>query len=305
LQKAIDYFRRAINVDADHYLSYVGLADCYYRLSNIYLPPAEAVPKARSAVLKALAINEHGAEARALLALIRTFYDHDWPAAEDEFLRAIELAPNSPLPHRRYGWALGMIGRFNQGISEIDRALVLEPRSPVSQVGSGIVHYLARDYDEAITRAKRALDLEPEFFPARVLLGMVLFQQDRFTEGLSEVKKAASLASVPWTLGYLGYGYGISGKRREALGVLTRLQRTPRQIYVSPFVITLVLKGVGHSAEALRSLLKTYKDRNELIGFALGSPELDDLRSDPRFAMMLQRSNFPATHPAFIGARIQ
>src|SRR5262249_34587405 len=103
LQKAIDYFRRAINVDADHYLSYVGLADCYYRISNIYLPPAEAVPKARSAVLKALAINEHGAEARALLALIRTFYDHDWPAAESEFQRAIELAPNSPLSHRRYG----------------------------------------------------------------------------------------------------------------------------------------------------------------------------------------------------------
>jgi tetratricopeptide (TPR) repeat protein len=195
-----------------------------------------------------------------------------------------------------------MIGRFKQGISEIDRALALEPQSPDVQIGCGIIHYLARDYDEAISRAKLALDLEPEFFPARVLLGMGLFQQDRFNDGLAEFKKAASLASVPWTLGYLGYGYGTCGRRREALAILTRLQRIARQIYVSPFATTLVLKGVGHSARALRSLLNTYKDRNEMIGFALGSPELDDLRSDPRFAIMLRQSNFPPTHPARITA---
>ena len=298
LRKGIDYFTRALSIDPNHSRSYVGLADCFYRLSNICVPPRKAMPKARESVLKALEIDQKSAEAHVLLGLIRMFYEFDWPAAEDEFQKGLKLAPNTALTHKRYGWALGMIGRFDQGVMEIDRALDLEPQSTELHVGSGIVHYLARHYDVAIARAKLALDSEPEFFPARVLLGLALFQQNRQIEGLAELERAASLASVPWTLGYLGYAYGMLGKRRQALVIMGRLRRLARQIYVSPFAVTLVHKSLGDREQALTSLLRTYKDRNEMIGFALSSPELDDLRSDIRFAAMLRRADLSPTHPA-------
>jgi DNA-binding winged helix-turn-helix (wHTH) protein/Tfp pilus assembly protein PilF len=301
LRKGIDYFRRALSIDPSHSQSYVGLADCYYRLSNICLPPRKAMPKAKAAVLKALEIDRESAEAHALLGLIRMFYDFDWPAAEDQFQKGLRLAPHIALTHKRYGWALGMIGRFDQGITEIDRALDLEPQSTELHVGSGILHYLARHYDVAIARAKLALDSEPEFFPARVLLGLALFQRNRQIEGVAELERAASLASVPWTLGYLGYAYGMSGERRQALMILGRLRRIARQIYVSPFAVTLVQKGLGHRKQALTSLLRTYRDRNEMVGLALSSPELDDLRSDNRFTAMLLRADLSPTHPARVG----
>lgn len=298
LQKGIDYFRRAIRIDPNHSMSHVGLADCFYRLSNICLPPRKAIPTAKSSVLRALEIDQKSAEAHALLGLINLFYDLDWPVAQHQFQEAIAWGPNTALTHKRYGWALGMIGRFDEGITEIDRALDLEPESTELHVGSGLVHYLARHYDVAIARAKLALDNEPEFFPARVLLGIALFQQNRQVEGLLELERAASLAKVPWTLGYLGYAYGMSGRRRQALATLGRLRRTARRVYVSPFAMTLVQKGVGARDLALRSLLRSYKDRTEMLGFALGSPELDDLRSDVRFVTSLQRCKFGPHHPA-------
>jgi serine/threonine-protein kinase len=301
LNKGITYFQRALSIDPNHSKSHVGLADCFYRLSNICLPPRKAMPKAKASVLKALEIDQKSAEACALLGLIRMFYDLDWPAAEDQFQRALKLAPHSSLIHKRYGWALGMIGRFDQGIAEINRALDLEPQSTELHVGSGIVHYLARHYDVAIACAKLALDSEPEFFPARVLLGVALFQQNRQAEGLDELERAAALASIPWTLGYLGYAYGMSGKRRKAVAILGRLRRIASQIYVSPFAVTLLHKGLGHREQALSSLLRTYKDRNEMIGFAVRSPELDDLRADTRFTGMLLRTDLSPTHPARIG----
>src|SRR6185503_7712358 len=67
LRKAIEYFTQAIEIDPTYALAYAGLADSYYRLSNIYAPTTEAMPKAKAAALKALEIDEGLAEAHAAL----------------------------------------------------------------------------------------------------------------------------------------------------------------------------------------------------------------------------------------------
>jgi len=94
LRKAIDYFSQAIEIDPTYALAYAGIADSYYRLSNVYAPNAEAMPKAKAAALKALEIDETLAEAHAALGLINMSYDWNWRAAETEFMRAVELNPN-------------------------------------------------------------------------------------------------------------------------------------------------------------------------------------------------------------------
>jgi serine/threonine-protein kinase len=297
LNKAIKYFRQAIKLYPDHALSYAGLADCYYRLSNILLAPRKAVPKAKAALTVALKINDTLGEAHALLALIRLFYDRDWPAAENEFERAIELAPDSAFPCKRYGWALGMLGRFDEAIPKINRALHLEPRSAEVLVGLGIVLHLARRHDAAIAQAHLALDMEPDFFAAHVLLGIAQLQQSRLTEAVAALQKAASLASIPWTLGYLGYAYGVSGKPRQALKILTGLEKRSEQAYLSPYALALIHTGLGHKEQALQSLVKTFEDRNEMFGFVKASPEFDDLRSEEGFEALLQRSKLTATAP--------
>src|SRR5205807_881157 len=103
------------------------------------------------------------------LGLIAMFHDRDWPEAENQFNKAIQLAPDSASSHQRLGLALGLVGRFDEGISEMSRAVNLEPQSPGIRVGLGTVFHLARRYDAAISQAQKALDIEPEFFPAHVV----------------------------------------------------------------------------------------------------------------------------------------
>ncbi len=290
LKEGIQQFSQAIKIDPDYALPYTGLADCYYRLSNIHLPPRKAMRKAKTAVMKALKRDETLAEAHALLGLIRMFYDRDWPTAKTEFKRAIKLGPRSALAHKRYGWILGMLGQFDESIKEMNHALDLEPRSPDLHAGLGIILHLARRYDAAIAQAQLALDIEPEFFPAHVLLGIAHVQQNRLTEGVAELEKAASLADVPWTLGYLGYAYGVSGQRRQALMVLAELENRSAGACISSYAMALVHTGLGHKEQALQSLVKTFEDRNEMSGFVKTSPEFDGLRQDQRFAAMMTRS---------------
>lgn len=194
LNKGIDHFRLAIKVDSDYALAYAGLTDCYYRLSSIHLPPRTASPKSAAAVIKALQTDDAVAEAHTLLGLIRIFYDHDWPVAENEFTKAIELAPDSPLAYYRYGWALGMLGRFEEAIMQITRALELEPQSSEGRVGLGILLHLEGRYSAAVAQAHLALSIQPEFFPAHVLLGITHLQQSRIAEAAAELQKAATLA---------------------------------------------------------------------------------------------------------------
>ncbi len=279
LNKAIDYFRRAIRIDPDYCLAYTGLADCYYRLANINLPPAKVMSKAKAAVIKALRMDDTIAESHTLLGLIRIFYDRDWPAAEGEFKRAIELDPESPLPYKRYGWALGLTGRFDEGIRELNKALDLDPRSPDILTGLGIILHLARRYDEASAQAQMALDTEPEFFPARVLLGMAHIQQGRLTKAVKELERATSFTDVPWALGYLGHAYGVSGRQRQALRVLSELEKRAERIYVSSYALALIYAGLGRKERALELIMKTCEERNEMVGFAMNSPEFDSLRS--------------------------
>jgi DNA-binding winged helix-turn-helix (wHTH) protein/Flp pilus assembly protein TadD len=294
LLKGINHFRAATKIDPNFALAFSGLADCYYRLSNIYLHPNEAMPKARSASMNALGLDKTLGETHALLGLIRTFYERDWRAAETEFKRSIELAVDCALVHNRYGWALGMLGHFDAAIAEMKEALRLAPFSSELHVGFGIILHLARLEDLAIGEAHLALDIEPDFYAAHTLLGMAYAQQRRLGEAVTELQEAASLAHVSWTLGYLGYACGISGQRQRAFDLLFELAQRSRQNYVSPYTLALIHAGLGDKEQALLCLENAYEDRNEMFGFVKTSPEFDGLRAEERFTNLLRRNTFSA-----------
>lgn len=290
LNQSVDYFWRDLKINPDHALTHP--AESYDGLSDVYLPPGNALSKAIAVVTNPVQTDEALAQAHTLLGLIRTFYDHDWPLAENDFKRAIELAPGSALPYKRYGLALGMLGRFDEAIARLSRALASEPRSPEMHVGLGIVLYLARRFDAAIAQAQIALDLKPKFYPAQVLLGIAYLQQSRLAEAVTELQKLSLPANVAVTAGYAGDTYDDSGERRQALKILTGLEKRAERSYVSPYALALIHAGLDHREEALRLLHRTCEDQTALMGFINLAAEFDGLRSDQTFSALLTENKF-------------
>jgi tetratricopeptide (TPR) repeat protein len=99
MQKAIDLFQHALAIDPSYAAPYLGLAECYSMASGRFYPPDEMMPKARSAVLKAISIDELLGGAHATLAYIRSVYEYDRAEAEKGFRRAIELEPSNAELH--------------------------------------------------------------------------------------------------------------------------------------------------------------------------------------------------------------
>ena len=105
------------------------------------------------------------------------------------------------------------------------------------------------------------------------------------------LEKAASLSGRVGGA-WLGYFYGVSGRRREALAILAMLEERSRKQYVSPQHFAVVHLGLGQKDEGVRVLEKAYEERAfEILGFS--GRLFDRLRDDPRFQDLLRRMRLP------------
>jgi len=191
LKKSIDYFQQAIDKDPGYALPYAALADAYVSLGGswIYLSPSDSLPKAKSAAMKALELDDGVAEAHAALAYVLFYADFDWAGAEREFKRANELNPNSAISHNRYSECLKTRQRFAESMAEAQKAQDLDPLSPeiVSQLGA--VFYFTRRYDEAIAQYQKALELNPNVAIIRTALAAAYAMKHLYGEALAEFDK--------------------------------------------------------------------------------------------------------------------
>src|SRR5213596_3190397 len=289
VQQALAYFQQALAHDSNYALAYAGIADVYQSLTaSTYLRPREGMPKARAAVLKALALEPTLADAHASLGDQLCVYDWDALAAERELRRAIELNPSLANAHYFYSHCLAAQRRSEEALAEARRAHELDPLNPEVATGLPWALYAARRYDEAIAGQQKSLDLEPGFAQAHMLLALSLAGKGRYAEALAEARKMAALAGdAPSFVGILGYVAGRAGERAEAQHILTELERRPPGN--TAFAIALVHLGLGNNDQALRWLQTAYQERSEWLVFFTPAPLFDLLRSDPRFRALMRK----------------
>jgi TolB-like protein/Tfp pilus assembly protein PilF len=291
--RGIEYFRQAIKMDANFALAYAGLADCYSLLNSYgVLPPRESAPLIKAATMQALQIDEDLAEAHASLGHVKMMHDWDWPGAEWEFKRAIELNPNYATAHHWYALYLRAMGQFEESLDELRQAQHLDPLSLIINTVLGAHFYYARQYDKAIEQCRETLELNPNFHVAYAVIGEAYTQKGMYQEAITELQKVRKLSSDPEGLSLLGHTYAVAGQRSKARKALNQLKQLSRQRYIKPAFIALIYLGLAEQEQALSWLERAYRDRNELMLMLKVDPRLDIIRANPRFTKLLRRVGF-------------
>jgi DNA-binding winged helix-turn-helix (wHTH) protein/TolB-like protein/Flp pilus assembly protein TadD len=290
-QKAIDYFRQAINKDSLYAVAYAGLAEAY-TLSSYYssVLPREAFPKAKAAAERALEIDGTLAEAWSTLAYVKFIYDWDFEGSDRDFRRTFELNPNYATARFWHGECLIYRGRFEEGIEEIDRAHQLDPLSAVFSAHLGWAYHIARQHDRAIKQLQETLEMDPDFAMTYFYLGMAYEEKRMFEESIAAYKKSIELSGeFPGTTG-LAHVYAISGRRGEAQQILEKLEQQARDGKpIRPTTFAIIYAALNDREKALESLEKGYGERYEVLLYLKVQPYFDNLRSEPRFVDLLQR----------------
>lgn len=300
-RRAIEYFHQAIEKDPGYALAYVGLADSY--LLSELLPARERYPKAKSAAQKALEIDDTLGEAHASLAAIKNWYDWDWPGAEIEFRRAVELSPNYATAHHWYGEFLANLGRFDESVAEYQRALEIDPLSLAISSDLGMVYYHARQYDRAVEHLKKVIEMDPNYVRSHFYLAQVYEEKGMFEEALAEWERGnllegdslTELAKGKTAIRNALRSSGARGYWRMRLDIVKEEAGSGKHVYFAGNSTNLAIlhARVGERDRAFEWYEKVYEDREPSLLWLKVAPDCDSLRSDPRFNELLRHVNFP------------
>lgn len=291
LKKGSLYFELALLEDPNYALAYSGLADTYNLLGFYgHVSPTEAASKARSAALKALEVGPGLAEAHASLGFARFIYDWDWGGAEKDFQAALQLNGRY-LPARNwYARLLSAVGKHEAAVAEDRRAIEIDPISSYTHMHLGWLLVSARRYDEAIVPLKRALEINPKGLRARCLLGQAYLFRGFVAEAISELESACAASEQnAWALATLGYAQALTDRRLEAETVLRRLSQRAKDEYIRPSLIALVHAGLGNIDHGLKVLENARAERDCWLPLVNSDPSFDPVRSDSRFAQLLDQ----------------
>ena len=294
LKKGISYFNQAVEKDPSYALAYVGLADSYSLLSDYgWLPPNEAYPQAKRAAEKALALDERLAEAHTVLGLIKTSYDWDWTGAEREYRRAIELNPNYETAHQWYAEYLSGMGRHQEAIAEIRRAKEINPFSLIINAVEVSVLCIAREYDQGISQGQKALEMDPHFAEVYGYLKRCYEQKGMYREAIAARQMRRKLAGLDAEeTEALREAAAATSARAYWQKMLEQEAGESKRELSSAFEMAEIFAQLGEKDQAFATLERAYEERSVMMMYLKSAPNLDPLRSDPRFADLLRRVGF-------------
>lgn len=297
VQKGIEHHQQAIRKDPHYALAYAALGDCY----NYFAKPVEA----KQAVSKALELDETLGEAHASLGFFKFVYDWDFPGAESEFKRALDLNPNYAEAHSWSAIYFANTGHHEEAAVEAKFAVDLDPLSLLINMTPALASYLARDYDAAVEHLEKIIEMEPNFPAAHSVLGNVYVQQELFEKARAEYQKVLELSkgiapvemSMKAVIAHLAAKWR---KRSEAMKLLDELtaatsdgDQLPGVINVSPHSIAEIHAALGQVDEAFAWLNRAYDQHDMQMVCLKVNPTLDSLRPDPRFAELVRRMGLP------------
>jgi len=296
LPRAIEYFQRAIEKDPEYAQAYSGLSDSYtVQVFWGSAAPRPALEKARTAAQKALALNSSLAEAYASLADCELL-SWDFPGAERNFKRALELNPSYVNAHHWYSHYLVAMGRMDESLAETQRGILFDPLELSIQVHLGWHYYYARNYDQAIASTEQALKSGPN--RARPLphsiLGAIYEQKGMYDDAIVNFREAIGQSGgFPVYVAQLAHAQAASGNRAEALRIIEELKRLPKHKYVPPEEIAAVYTALGQKETAFEWLEQAYQVRSASLINLKVDPRFDSLRSDQRFLDLVRRIGLP------------
>ena len=294
-ERAKGYFQQAIQLDPTYASAYAGLSD-YYVFAEDSLPgeaQAEALRKAREYAQQALRLDPDLPDGHSSLAYVYFYADWNWPAADQEFNRAVALGPGLARSHRWYAIYLTALGRGPESMSQAERAVDLDPLSISAHDAVAIAAVCFGHYDRAIEEAHNILDLDSNDARGYADLAIAHFQKGMYQDALQDAEKGLDLSHRnPFLLSLAAMIHGRLGHVVQASKLVEEMRAARRKGFVSPYFFATAFVGMRRPKQALDALEEGYKIRDGYMVGLYATPWFSPLQSDPRFQDLLQRMNF-------------
>lgn len=284
---AIESFEAALAEDPLFADAWSALSETYAGAAiGQFLPSAPAIESARTAALRAVELAPESAMAHTALGAVYAQFDHDYDAAEKEYLRARELDAHYGRLWHHHAMLRAYQGRLDEALDYIRRAREIEPTMLLYASNYGALLYYKRDYDAAIAHVRTLLATQPRLDQARFVLIRALVAQGDVKAALEQVPLLYFPNPV---LSDAGLVYAHAGRRAEALQQVDRLERRVREGFGSAYEIAVIHAALGDMEKACAALRRAPDDHSQWINILRLDPRMDGMRQAPCYAEVVAR----------------
>ena len=262
VNKAIQDFQDGIAKDPKDARLYSALSQAYDAATTYYSSPAEVMPRAKEAALRAVELDPNLASAHVNLGYVHLFSDWDWLAAEREYRKALEINPSLPEAQLGYADYLGTLGRFDEALSRVQQAYLYDPLAVESRNEALWIYYFSGQMPETINQCRKTIELEPAAGTAYVILTMAYAQLGKHAETLRAANDAVRVANNPSGLATTAAALAQVGEKTKANQVLNQALEKAREHYVCRFIVATAYTELGENEKALQSLQQAFLQRS-------------------------------------------
>jgi TolB-like protein/DNA-binding winged helix-turn-helix (wHTH) protein len=297
-ERAIESFNRAIVLEPQFAMAYAELSRTFSLATVVGLgPPIEMMINARNAAIKAIQIDDSVATAHTTLGFIYSHFEFDWPAAEREFRRAIELNASDAYAHFFYSNSLlSPLGRHDEAIAEMKTAIRLDPLSAPVDSFLGRTYLWARRYGDAQTHLQKSAQRFPTFAINHVRLAHLYTYMNKFDDAIAEETNALMLSGIDAAeahsradaLRLMLAARGPHGYWEKVLE-FSRTDLNAPESYSNSYGTAILYSRLGEVDHAIESLELAFSQRHPAMTEIAIEPAFDPLRSDARFVTLLRR----------------
>lgn len=293
MDRAIEHFNRAVEIDANFAQAHAGLAETY-AIYNFYSVDydREAFPKARVAAIRALEIDGELAEAHTALGLVKSQYDFDWEGAEKSYLRAIELNPNYATARQWFGEFLAFRNRIDESLAQMNRAIELDPASLSTNAAPALPLLISHQFEKALEVTDKVLEMDANFTIALHYRARALFRLGRVDEAVETYQKGITSSGSVYFKADLGTLYARAGREREARKILAELYEMAKKRHVSPYNFAILHYFLNERETAFDFLRKTVAEHDSFVITLQFGGAFELIRNDPQFIEILRSANF-------------
>jgi len=260
--RAIQYFQEAIAKDPKDARIYVALAEAYNATTTYYSSPAEVMPKAKEAAVRAIELDPNLGSAHVQLGYVRLFFDWDWPAAEREYRRALEINPSLPEAQLGYANYLATLGHFDEAVSRVQQAYLFDPLALESRNDALWIYFFSGRMPETVEQCQKTIELEPGAGLPHAMLALAYAQMGQRAETLRAAENAIRLANSPSVLTTTAAALARVGQRHEAKQLLSKALEQAKERYVCRFLVADAYVELGDNEKALESLEQGFSQRS-------------------------------------------
>ncbi|HKW63701.1 MAG TPA: winged helix-turn-helix domain-containing protein [Candidatus Acidoferrum sp.] len=262
VNKAIQYFQEAIAINPNDARLYVALAEAYGAVVTYYSSPAEVMPRKKAAAIRALELDPGMASAHVLLADVHLGFDWDWPAAETEYRKALDLNPN--VPEAQFGYAdyLATLGRFDEAISRLQQGYLVDPLAVHSRNEALWIYYFSGRMPETVAQCQKTIEMEPQADLPYAMLAMAYARMGQRAETLQAAESVMRLSKSPSVISTTASGLARVGERAQARQVLSKALELAKERYVCQFLVGATYAELGENEKALESMQQAFLQRS-------------------------------------------